>query len=161
MPQSYPLPAKVPLPCALEVPSLLSPFIIPQLTFAPQGKALLTTPTFNKGSAFTATERETFALEGLLPSRTQTLDQQVQRAHGQYNACGNDISKNAFLTSLKAQNEVLYYALLARNVKEMLPVVYTPTEGEAIENYSSMFRRADGESCFPLHYFFVGRIYEV
>ncbi|KAG0130640.1 hypothetical protein HOY82DRAFT_579163 [Tuber indicum] len=127
-PQTYPLPARTPLPCALE------------------GKALLSTPTFNKGSAFSATERATFALEGLLPSTVQTLGQQVQRAHGQYYACGSDIAKNAFLTSMKEQNEVLYYALLARNVKEMLPVVYTPTEGEAIGNYSRMFRRPDG--CF-------------
>ncbi|PWW80857.1 malic-domain-containing protein [Tuber magnatum] len=126
--QPYPLPAKTPLYCALE------------------GKALLSTPTFNKGSAFTATERTTFALEGLLPSTIQTLDQQVQRAYGQYRACDSDIAKNAFLTSMKEQNEVLYYALLARNVKEMLPIVYTPTEGEAIGNYSRMFRRPDG--CF-------------
>lgn len=75
----------------------------------PQGNALLRTPYFNKGSAFTKEERSTFQLHGLLPDNVQTLDEQVKRAYAQYNSRPNDLAKNTFMTSLKEQNEVLYY----------------------------------------------------
>lgn len=74
-----------------------------------QGNALLRTPYFNKGSAFTKDERETFKLHGLLPTNIQTLDEQVKRAYAQYSSRPNDLAKNTFMTSLKEQNEVLYY----------------------------------------------------
>lgn len=74
-----------------------------------QGNALLRTPYFNKGSAFTKEERHTFKLHGLLPPNIQTLDEQVRRAYEQYSSRTSDIAKNTFMTSLKEQNEVLYY----------------------------------------------------
>lgn len=74
-----------------------------------QGNALLQTPYFNKGSAFTKEERGTFKLHGLLPTNVQTLDEQVERAYAQYGSRPNDLAKNTFMTSLKEQNEVLYY----------------------------------------------------
>lgn len=73
------------------------------------GSALLNTPYFNKGSAFPADERKTFNLTGLLPTKINTLDQQVKRAYEQYSSQPDDLTKNTFMTSMKEQNEVLYY----------------------------------------------------
>ena len=69
---------------------------------------------------------------------------QVQRAYEQYSQKTTDIGKNTFMSSLKAQNEVLYYKLVQTHLKEMMPVIYTPTEGKAIEGYSRLFRGAEG-----------------
>lgn len=110
----------------------------------PKGTALLNNSTLSKGSAFPATERRTFGLQGLLPSRVQTLDMQVSRAYEQFCEKQTNIGKNTFMTSLKAQNETLYYALIQRHLKEMMPIIYTPTEGAAIANYSRLFRGPEG-----------------
>lgn len=110
------------------------------------GHSLLTTPAYNKGTAFTAAERKTFGLHGLLPSNVQTLEGQVKRAYEQYSSRNSDIAKNTFMTSMGEQNTVLYYRLIQDHLKEMFSVIYTPTEGEAIENYSRLFRKPDG--CF-------------
>ncbi|KAF2119563.1 hypothetical protein BDV96DRAFT_486899 [Lophiotrema nucula] len=110
------------------------------------GNALLRTPYFNKGTAFTKEERETFALHGLLPSNVQSLDEQVRRAYEQYRSRPDDLAKNTFMTSMKEQNEVLYYRLILEHLKEMFSIIYTPTEGDAIQNYSRLFRRPEG--CF-------------
>jgi malate dehydrogenase (oxaloacetate-decarboxylating) len=74
----------------------------------------------------------------------QTLDQQITRAYSQYSEKTTDIGKNTFMTSLKAQNETLYYAVLQKHLKEMFPIIYTPTEGTAIANYSKLFRSPEG-----------------
>lgn len=74
-----------------------------------QGAALLHTPYLNRGSAFTQEEREQFGLKGLLPSHVQSLSDQVKRAYAQYSSRANDLAKNTFMTSMKEQNEVLYY----------------------------------------------------
>ncbi|UKZ75971.1 hypothetical protein TrVFT333_003667 [Trichoderma virens FT-333] len=110
------------------------------------GTAILNSPTFNKGSAFTPSERRDFNLTGLLPANEQSLEHQVERAYQQYLSRSDDLAKNTFLTSLKDQNEVLYFKLLLTHLKEMFSVVYTPTEGDAIQNYSRLFRRPEG--CF-------------
>ncbi|TGO62126.1 hypothetical protein BOTNAR_0118g00020 [Botryotinia narcissicola] len=110
------------------------------------GTALLNTPYLNKGAGFPAGERRKFKLTGLLPSNVSTLDQQVKRAYDQYSSRSDDLAKNTFMTSLADQNEVLYYRLIQDHMKEMFSIIYTPTEGEAIENYSRIFRRPDG--CF-------------
>jgi len=70
---------------------------------------LLSTPYLNKGSAFTAEEREEFDLTGLLPMTINTLEEQVKRAYAQYSSRPDALAKNTFMTSLKEQNEVLYY----------------------------------------------------
>lgn len=108
------------------------------------GASLLNTPYLNKGSAFPTEERRKFALTGLLPQGVQTLEQQCKRAYDQYSTRPNDLAKNTFLTSLKDQNEVLYYKLIQLHLDEMMSVVYTPTEGDAIQNYSRLFRRPEG-----------------
>ncbi|KAI1827821.1 malic enzyme [Xylaria intraflava] len=116
------------------------------LECAVNGTVLLNTPYFNRGSGHTAEERVEFHLSGLLPEGIQTLEQQVKRAYQQYSTRPDDLAKNTFLTSLKEQNAVLYYKLLQDHLKEMFSVVYTPTEGDAIQNFSRLFRRPDG--CF-------------
>lgn len=79
------------------------------LECALKGTVLLNHPYFNKGSAFTKEERRDFALHGLLPPHIQSLEQQVQRAYEQYCSQPNDLAKNTFMTSMKEQNEVLFY----------------------------------------------------
>jgi malate dehydrogenase (oxaloacetate-decarboxylating) len=74
-----------------------------------QGTRLLADPRYNKGSAFSDEERKELDLEGLLPSNIQTLDEQVKRAYQQYSNRNNALAKNTFMTSMKEQNEVLYY----------------------------------------------------
>ena len=74
-----------------------------------QGTALLRSPYLNKGSAFPPNEREDFKLQGLLPPNVQTLEEQVRRAYQQYSSRQDDLAKNTFMTSMKEQNEVLYY----------------------------------------------------
>ncbi|KAF2124585.1 hypothetical protein P153DRAFT_301979 [Dothidotthia symphoricarpi CBS 119687] len=124
---------------------------LPLSTSGPQsttltGNALLRTPYFNKGSAHTKEERDTFKLHGLLPTYIQTLQEQVHRAYAQYSSRHDDLAKNTFMASLKEQNEILYYRLILDHLKEMFPIIYTPTEGEAIANYSRLFRKPEG--CF-------------
>jgi malate dehydrogenase (oxaloacetate-decarboxylating) len=77
-----------------------------------KGTPLLNHPYFNKGSAFTKEERKQFELTGLLPPSIQTLEQQVQRAYQQYSTRHDDLAKNTFLSSMKEQNEVLYFKVI-------------------------------------------------
>lgn len=111
-----------------------------------RGAVLLNHPIFNKGSAFPPDERRAFALNGLLPASEQTLAQQVHRAYEQYSTRADDLAKNTFLTSLHDQNHVLFFRLVQDHLEEMFSVIYTPTEGDAIQNYSRLFRRPEG--CF-------------
>ncbi|KAI1414990.1 hypothetical protein F5Y13DRAFT_157654 [Hypoxylon sp. FL1857] len=113
---------------------------------AVSGTVLLNTPYFNRGSAHSAEERREFNLTGLLPASIQTLEQQTERAYQQYSSRPDALAKNTFLTSLKEQNLVLYFKLIQEHLKEMFSVVYTPTEGDAIQNFSRLFRRPEG--CF-------------
>lgn len=110
------------------------------------GRLMLETPFLNKGTCFTHEERHDFDLHGLLPTNVQNIDQQVTRAYQQYTSMPDDLSKNNFMTSMAEQNTVLYHRLIQDHVKEMFSIIYTPTEGDAIENYSRIFRRPDG--CF-------------
>ncbi|KAI9371702.1 hypothetical protein BJX61DRAFT_548126 [Aspergillus egyptiacus] len=111
-----------------------------------QGATMLANPVYNKGSAFPEKERKAFNLHGLLPPNIQTLDEQVDRAYQQYQSRPDDLAKNTFMASMKSQNLVLYYKLLQTHLKEMFSVIYTPTEADAIQNYSRLFRRPEG--CF-------------
>jgi malate dehydrogenase (oxaloacetate-decarboxylating) len=110
------------------------------------GRLLLDNPFYNKGTGFTSKERVDLGLKGLLPTNIQTLDEQVARAYQQYSAQPDDLSKNTFMTSMAEQNSVLYYRLIQDHLREMFSIIYTPTEGDAIQNYSRIFRRPDG--CF-------------
>ena len=101
---------------------------VPPQRVALLGQSLLASPRFNKGTAFTSQEREAFCLEGRLPYRIHTLEEQCARAWGQVQARTTDMAKNTFMQSLKEQNWVLYYALLSRHLRELVPIIYTPTE---------------------------------
>ncbi|KAF5383967.1 hypothetical protein D9757_006928 [Collybiopsis confluens] len=116
----------------------------PKFQVALRGDAILTNPRFNKGTAFTEQERRDFGLTGRLPYRVNSLNEQCQRAYDQLNTQATDIQKNSFLQSMKEQNWVLYYTLLLRHLRELVPIIYTPTEAEAIAKYSHLFRRSEG-----------------
>ncbi|MCW8383276.1 NAD-dependent malic enzyme [Streptomyces justiciae] len=109
-----------------------------------RGRAVLADPRLNRGTAFTAPERRALGLDGLIPPRVLTLDQQADRAYGQYTAQPSDLAKNVYLTALHDRNEVLFYRLVSDHLSEMLPIVYTPTVGTAIERYSNEYRRPRG-----------------
>ncbi|KAI0726870.1 hypothetical protein C8Q72DRAFT_926115 [Fomitopsis betulina] len=114
------------------------------LRVALRGHSILTNPRFNKGTAFTTRERKTFGLTGRLPWRVNNLEEQCQRAYDQVCTRDTPIRKNTFLQSLKDQNWVLYYGLIGRHLKELIPIIYTPTQADAIANYSHLFRRSEG-----------------
>lgn len=110
------------------------------------GQTLLNDRYYNKGTGYSHKERYSLKLHGLLPTNIQTLEQQVARAYEQYSTYETDLEKNTFMTSIQEQSTVLYYRLIQDHIKEMFSIIYTPTEGAAIENYSRIFRRPDG--CF-------------
>lgn len=109
-----------------------------------RGEAVLRAPLVNKGTAFTESERRTLGLTGLLPPTILTLEQQAQRAYAQYSAQADDLHKNVYLNALHDRNEVLFYRLLTEHLPEMLPIVYTPTVAQAIQQYSHEYRRPRG-----------------
>lgn len=108
------------------------------------GFQVLNSPLFNKGTAFTIAEREAFGLNGLLPPVVNTLEEQVERSYKQLHFLKTPLAKNDFCTSLRLQNKVLFYRLVKEHIKELIPIVYTPTEGDAIIAYSDRFRKPEG-----------------
>ncbi|MGW3562571.1 NAD-dependent malic enzyme [Streptomyces sp. NPDC000941] len=110
----------------------------------PATPAALADPPRNHGVAFTQEERDALGLTGRLPSGVLTLDQQAQRAYQQMNAQGDDLAKNVYLEQLHDRNETLYFKVLSDHLAELLPIVYDPTVGEAIEKYSNEYRRPRG-----------------
>lgn len=108
------------------------------------GKDVLSIPTLNKGVAFSEEERQELGLDGLLPPTVLTLEQQAERAYKQFLAQPDRLRQNVYLSDLQNRNEVLFYKLLTEKLREMLPVVYTPTVGEAIQEYSHEYRRPHG-----------------
>ncbi|MFF3665995.1 NAD-dependent malic enzyme [Microtetraspora malaysiensis] len=109
-----------------------------------RGLEVLREPLLNKGTAFTAEERDELHLHGLLPTAVETLDQQARRVYAQYQAQATDLLKNIYLEALRDRDEVLYYRLLSDHLREMLPIVYDPTVAQAIKNYSHEYRRPRG-----------------
>ena len=109
-----------------------------------RGQDVLHTPLLNKGTAFTSAERAALGLVGLLPPSIKTLEQQAVRAYGQYREQPDDLHRNVYLTSLHDRNEVLFYNLVSNHLAEMLPIVYTPTVAQAIQQYSHEYRRPRG-----------------
>src|SRR5262245_2514627 len=96
-----------------------------------RGIALLRLVMTNKGTAFTAEERQSLDLEGLLPPQQNTMEQQLDRVYRGFLREPSPIAKYQYLRALQERNEILYYALIARHLGEMLPIVYTPTVGQA------------------------------
>ena len=109
-----------------------------------RGRQVLSDPRINKGTAFRDEERHALGVTGLIPSGHVTLEQQVTRVYAQYLRQSGDLAKNVYLTDVHDRNEVLFYRLLTSHLSEMLPIVYTPTIGLAIEHYSHEYRRPRG-----------------
>ncbi|MEK5248150.1 oxaloacetate-decarboxylating malate dehydrogenase [Bacillus sp. FSL R9-9530] len=109
-----------------------------------RGAEVLSTPLLNKGVAFTQEEREELGLKGLLPPAVLTLEEQARRAYEQFSSQPDDLLKNVYLTALHDRNEVLFYRILTEHLREMLPIVYTPTVGVAIQRYSHEYRKPRG-----------------
>ena len=114
-----------------------------------KGIALLRMPGVNKGTAFTSQERQALGLEGLLPPQVVTLDRQVERIYCGYKNQADDLAKYQFLRGLQERSEVAFYALLERHLEEMLPIVYTPTVGKAVQQYSYLYQVPRGLSLSP------------
>ncbi len=109
-----------------------------------RGMAVLTTPLLNKGTAFTAEEREALGLTGLLPTVISTLEAQVAAAYVQYQRLPDAVSKNIYLTALHDRNEVLFFRALSEHLREMIPIVNHRTVGLAMEQYHHECRRPRG-----------------
>jgi malate dehydrogenase (oxaloacetate-decarboxylating) len=109
-----------------------------------RGLDVLNSPRLNKGTAFTADEREALGLNGLLPSDIGTLESQVRRAYIQYDRLPDALSRNIYLTSLHDRNEVLFYRLFSEHLREMIPIVNNLTVGLAMEQYQHECRRPRG-----------------
>jgi malate dehydrogenase (oxaloacetate-decarboxylating) len=109
-----------------------------------RGRQVLADPRINKGTAFSDEERRELGVTGLIPCGHSILDGQVSRVYAQYQKQTTDLARNVLLNEVHDRNEVLYYQLLTQHLAEMLPIVYTPTVGQAIEQYSHEYRRPRG-----------------
>ncbi|WGD50317.1 NAD-dependent malic enzyme [Bradyrhizobium sp. CB1650] len=114
------------------------------LNIGSKGYALLRNPQTNKGTAFSDEERRKFCVEGLLPPVPTSLDHQIARIHTQLAMLDNDLQKYLFLSDLQARNETLYYAVLMSDPAGFMPLVYTPTVGEASQKFDHIFHAARG-----------------
>ena len=110
----------------------------------PHGFDLLRDPALNKGTAFSEEERSALKLRGLLPPRVFTLQEQELRVLGNYHRKTSNLEKYIFLMSLQNRNEHLFYRTVLNNIEEMLPIIYTPTVGEACGQYAHIFREPRG-----------------
>jgi malate dehydrogenase (oxaloacetate-decarboxylating)(NADP+) len=114
------------------------------LNIGSKGYALLRNPHTNKGTAFSDEERRNLGVEGLLPPVPTSLDHQIVRIHTQLAMLDNDLQKYLFLSDLQARNETLYYAVLMSDPAGFMPLVYTPTVGEASQKFDHIFHAARG-----------------
>ncbi|MCL2448632.1 MAG: NAD-dependent malic enzyme [Polyangiaceae bacterium] len=120
-----------------------------QMRVSVDGAALLRLSLTNKGTSFPQAERIALGLDGLLPPRVTTLDEQVERTYAAFRREPTALAKYTYLRGLQERNEILYYALLEAHVAEMLPIIYTPTVGEAVKNASAIYQGARGLSLSP------------
>lgn len=108
------------------------------------GAELLQCPQLNKDTAFSQAERQLFRLRGLLPPHEETITEQVQRCYDALTEKTTPIQKHIYLRQLQDQNETLFYRLVIDHISEILPLIYTPTVGEACQTFSRIYRRARG-----------------
>lgn len=108
------------------------------------GPSLLETPLLNKGNAYTQEERRAFNLNGLIPDIIETIDEQEQRAYQQLSAFQSNMEKHIYLRNIQDTNETLYYRLVTSHLEEIMPLIYTPTVGEACQQFSRIYRRHRG-----------------
>ena len=115
-----------------------------RMTNIPTGIDLLYDPTLNKGTAFTEEEREALGIEGLLPPYINSLETQVMRVMENFHKKPTDLEKYIYLMSLQARNETLFYRVVIDEIEETMPIVYTPTVGQACQEYGHILRRPRG-----------------
>lgn len=115
------------------------------------GITLLRLVLSNKGTAFSYEERVALRLGGLLPPQFNTLEQQADRVYEGFVQAPTDIDKYQYLRSLQERQEILFYALLEKHLEEMLPIVYTPTVGAAVQQFSALYQNPRGLSFSPLN----------
>ncbi len=109
-----------------------------------RGLALLHNSSLNRGSAFSLADRRKLGIEGFLPAVPDTIETQIARVHLQLSALDNDLQKYLFLSDLQSRNETLFYAVLMADPAAFMPLVYTPTVGEACQKFDHIFRAARG-----------------
>lgn len=109
-----------------------------------RGTAVLRNPRINRGTAFTHEERAALGLVGLLPSSVNPLEAQLQRAYGRFKGASSPLSQFSYLQALRERNTVLFYRLLSEYLDEIMPIVYTPTIGEAIKEFSLWYQQING-----------------
>lgn len=110
----------------------------------PKGLQLLHNPVFNKGTAFTEKERDALGIRGLLPPHVSDIALQVERDMENFHNKPNDLEKYIYMMALQDRNETLFYRVLIEHIEEMMPIVYTPTVGEACQLYGHIWRRPRG-----------------
>jgi malate dehydrogenase (oxaloacetate-decarboxylating)(NADP+) len=110
----------------------------------PTGYEILHNPRLNKGTAFTETQRRAYGLEGLLPPAVTNIELQVARRHAEIANLDDDLQKYLVLSDLQARNETLFYSVLMSDPATYMPLVYTPTVGEACQKFAHIFREARG-----------------
>lgn len=109
-----------------------------------RGFDFLHDPALTKSTAFTVTERENLGLRGLLPASTATQSIQVERVLGNLRRKAYDIERYIFLNALQGRNERLFYRTVIDNIEEIMPLIYTPTVGQACKEYAHIFREPKG-----------------
>ena len=116
----------------------------PNRALPARGVEWLNNPIFNKGTAFTAAERDALGLRGLLPPHVNSMEQQVMRVLANFRSKPNDLERYVQMVSLLDRNETLFYRVIMENLEEMMPIIYTPTVGLACQTYGAIFRRSRG-----------------
>lgn len=109
-----------------------------------RGRDVLSDPMINFGTSFTQEQRRQLGLVGLLPRGVMTMDEQIRRVHKQFQSEPSDLAKYNYLNAMRDRNEFLFYRLISENIEEMMPIVYTPTIGAAIQEYSHWFHKPRG-----------------
>ena len=143
-PSSSPPDSQYPIPISryfdLQFDKQGCPFVAIKL----RGMAVLKLASTNKGTAFTQQERQALGLEGLLPPHISNLELKVDRLYRSFQLQTDDLAKYQFLRGLQDRDEVVFYALLKRNLSEMMPIIYTPTVGKAVQQFSTLYQTPRG-----------------
>ncbi|CAJ0960253.1 unnamed protein product, partial [Mesorhabditis belari] len=115
-----------------------------RITPAKRGIELLKSPGLNKGMAFSLFERQYLGIHGLLPPAFMTEEQQAYRIMLRIREAPNDLARYGILDALQDRNEKLFYRVLCDNIKELMPIVYTPTVGQACQQFGSIYKNPKG-----------------
>ena len=110
----------------------------------PRGTQLLFNPLYNRGTGFSKAEREAFGLSGLLPPRVLSMEHHAARILENFYKKPTDLERYVYMIGLEDRNETLFYRILIDNLDTMMPIIYTPTVGQACQQYGHIFRRPRG-----------------